>query len=41
MGRYVRNGRMDLPAANRLARAFYAQVYADPQHTANLARFSR
>jgi len=29
-GRYVRNGRMDLLAANRLARAFYAYVYAEP-----------
>jgi transcriptional regulator with XRE-family HTH domain len=27
---FVRNGRMDLLAANRLARAFYADVYADP-----------
>jgi transcriptional regulator with XRE-family HTH domain len=37
---FVRNGRMDLLAANRLARAFYAQVYADPQRPANLARFT-
>jgi transcriptional regulator with XRE-family HTH domain len=37
---FVRNGRMDLLAANRLARAFYAQVYADPQWPANLARFT-
>lgn len=37
---FVRNGRMDLLAANRLARAFYAQVYADPQSPANLARFT-
>ncbi len=36
----MRNGRMDLLAANRLARAFYAQVYADPQRPANLARFT-
>jgi transcriptional regulator with XRE-family HTH domain len=36
---FVRNGRMDLLAANRLARAFYADVYADPQRPANLARF--
>jgi transcriptional regulator with XRE-family HTH domain len=28
---FVRNGRMDLLAANRLARVFYADVYADPQ----------
>jgi transcriptional regulator with XRE-family HTH domain len=37
---FVRNGRMDLLAANRLARAFYANVYADPQRPANLARFT-
>jgi transcriptional regulator with XRE-family HTH domain len=32
---FVRNGRMDLLAENRLARAFYAQVYANPQRSAN------
>ncbi len=37
---FVRNGRMDLLAANRLARAFYADVYADPQRPANVARFT-
>ncbi|WP_188187808.1 helix-turn-helix transcriptional regulator [Nonomuraea sp. SYSU D8015] len=37
---FVRNGRMDLLAANRLARAFYADVYADPQRPPNLARFT-
>jgi transcriptional regulator with XRE-family HTH domain len=37
---FVRNGRMDLLAANRLARAFYDDVYADPQHPPNLARFA-
>jgi transcriptional regulator with XRE-family HTH domain len=37
---FVGNGRMDLLAANRLARAFYADVYADPQRPANLARFT-
>ncbi len=37
---FVRNGRMDLLAANRLARAFYAQVYADPTRPPNLARFT-
>ena len=37
---FVRNGRMDLLAANRLARAFYDDVYADPQRPANLARFA-
>jgi hypothetical protein len=33
---FVRNGRMDLLAANQLARAFYADVYADPQQPPNL-----
>ena len=37
---FVRNGRLDLLAANRLARAFYAEVYADPQRPPNLARFT-
>ncbi|MGV9690293.1 helix-turn-helix transcriptional regulator [Streptomyces sp. NPDC003444] len=37
---FVRNGRMDLLAVNELARAFYADVYADPHHQANLARFT-
>ncbi|MEW2376593.1 transcriptional regulator [Micromonospora sp. NPDC047812] len=37
---FVRNGRMDLLAANQLARAFYARVYADPQRPANIARFT-
>jgi transcriptional regulator with XRE-family HTH domain len=37
---FVRNGRMDLLAANRLGRAFYARVYADPRRPANLARFT-
>ncbi|MET9777915.1 helix-turn-helix transcriptional regulator [Streptomyces sp. NPDC006367] len=36
---FVRNGRMDLLAANELARAFYADVYANPHNQANLARF--
>jgi transcriptional regulator with XRE-family HTH domain len=36
---FVRNGRMDLLAANSLARAFYAEVYADPQRPPNLARY--
>ncbi|MFF4793355.1 helix-turn-helix transcriptional regulator [Streptomyces sp. NPDC001276] len=36
---FVRNGRMDLLAANQLARAFYADVYANPHNQANLARF--
>ncbi|MGW1064059.1 helix-turn-helix transcriptional regulator [Streptomyces aureus] len=37
---FVRNGRMDLLATNRLARAFYADVYADPHNQENLARFT-
>ncbi|MEU7555928.1 helix-turn-helix transcriptional regulator [Streptomyces sp. NPDC044571] len=37
---FVRNGRMDLLAANLLARAFYHDVYADPHNQANLARFT-
>lgn len=38
---FVRNGRMDLLAANQLARAFYSDVYAstDPQRLPNLSRF--
>jgi hypothetical protein len=36
---FVRN-RMDLLAANRMARAFYSDVYADPRRPANLARFT-
>ena len=35
----VRNGRLDLLAANRLGRAFYADVYAQHHHPVNLARF--
>ncbi|MFF2330691.1 MULTISPECIES: helix-turn-helix transcriptional regulator [unclassified Streptomyces] len=37
---FVRNGRMDVLAANQLARAFYHDVYASPQNQANLARFN-
>ncbi|MFF1453631.1 helix-turn-helix transcriptional regulator [Streptomyces sp. NPDC058274] len=37
---FVRNGRMDILAANPLARAFYADVYATPGNQANLARFN-
>ncbi|MFG2602104.1 helix-turn-helix transcriptional regulator [Streptomyces sp. NPDC048514] len=36
---FVRNGRMDLLAVNRLALAFYADVYATAANQANLARF--
>ncbi|MFD3719064.1 helix-turn-helix transcriptional regulator [Streptomyces sp. NPDC058674] len=37
---FVRNGRMDILAANPLARAFYTDVYASPGNQANLARFN-
>lgn len=37
---FVRNGRMDIVAANQLARAFYDDVYATPGNQANLARFN-
>ncbi|MFI8420411.1 helix-turn-helix transcriptional regulator [Streptomyces sp. NPDC085479] len=37
---FVRNGRMDLLAANTLARAFYSDVYASPGNQTNLARFN-
>ncbi|MEU5099939.1 helix-turn-helix transcriptional regulator [Streptomyces sp. NPDC020996] len=37
---FVRNGRMDLLAANQLARAFYCDVYATAGNQANLARFN-
>jgi transcriptional regulator with XRE-family HTH domain len=36
---WVRNGRHDLLAANRLARALYAPMLADPRRPANTARF--
>ncbi|GCD92860.1 helix-turn-helix transcriptional regulator [Embleya hyalina] len=36
---FVRNGRMDLLAANALGRAFYADIYAGGGHRPNLARF--
>ncbi|MFF6787546.1 helix-turn-helix transcriptional regulator [Streptomyces filamentosus] len=35
----VTNGRMDVLAANPLARAFYTDLYANPDNQANLARF--
>jgi hypothetical protein len=37
---FVRNGRLDILYANRLARALYSPVYADPARPANLARFA-
>jgi transcriptional regulator with XRE-family HTH domain len=36
---FVRNGRMDLLAANQLARAFYSPVYESRDQPPNLARF--
>jgi len=36
---WVRNGRHDILAMNRLARALYAPVLADPRRPANTARF--
>jgi transcriptional regulator with XRE-family HTH domain len=36
---WVRNGRHDIVAMNRLARALYAPVLADPRRPANTARF--
>ena len=36
---WVRNARHDMLAANRLARALYAPVLADPRRPANNARF--
>jgi transcriptional regulator with XRE-family HTH domain len=36
---YVRNGRLDIVAANQLGRALYAPVFEDPARPVNLARF--
>jgi transcriptional regulator with XRE-family HTH domain len=36
---FVRNGRLDLLAVNRLGRALYAPVFEEPARPANLARF--
>jgi transcriptional regulator with XRE-family HTH domain len=36
---FVRNGRLDILAANQLARALYAPVLDEPAHRANIARF--
>lgn len=36
---FVRNGRLDLLAANDLARALYSPVFANPANRGNLARF--
>jgi len=36
---YVRNGRLDILAANRLGEALYSEVFIDPIRPANTARF--
>jgi len=36
---FIRNGRLDVLAANSLGRALYAPVFDDPVRTPNLARF--
>jgi hypothetical protein len=36
---YIRNGRLDIIAANPLGAALYSEVYADPVRPANTARF--
>ena len=36
---YLRNGRLDLLAANRLGHALYSEVFTDPVRPANAARF--
>ena len=36
---YVRNGRRDVLAANRLGYALYSELYADPARPVNVARF--
>jgi len=36
---FVRNGRLDIVASNRLGRALYAPVLDNPAHRANIARF--
>ncbi|PRY56730.1 helix-turn-helix transcriptional regulator [Glycomyces artemisiae] len=35
----VRNGRLDIVAANRLGRAFYDDIFASAEHPPNFARF--
>ena len=36
---YVRNGRRDILAANRLGYALYSEAYIDPARPVNIARF--
>lgn len=37
---YVRNGRLDILAANQLGYALYSEVFTDPARPANMARFT-
>lgn len=37
---FIRNGRMDILAANALGRALYSEMYASPQRPINIARFT-
>ena len=37
---FVRNGRMDILAANQLGRALYSEIFAGPAGPANIARFA-
>jgi transcriptional regulator with XRE-family HTH domain len=37
---FVRNGRLDIVAANRLSRALYSPLFTDPADPTNLARFA-
>lgn len=37
---WVRNGRMDILASNRLGRALYSELFADPHRPVNNARFT-
>lgn len=37
---YVRNGRLDILAANQLGEALYSEVFIDPTRPANMARFT-
>jgi len=37
---FVRNGRMDILATNRLGHALYSELYIDPARPADLARFA-
>ncbi|WP_410791472.1 helix-turn-helix transcriptional regulator [Kribbella sp. C-35] len=37
---WIRNGHLDILAANQLSRALYASMFADPRRPANTARFT-